>query len=1061
MSIYKSAIEKPVTTALIFVAVIVIGVFSLSRLPIDQFPEMDPPFITVMTTYPGASASEIETNVTKLIENSLTSVDGLKELTSSSRDNMSVVSLELEWGTDRDEASNDVRSFIDMVKSNLPEGCSSPVMFKLNSSLMPIIQYSVMAKESYPGLEKILNDEVVPQLNRINGIGSVSVSGAPDRYVYIDIDQAKLDAYNLTLEQVANAVSVNNLNLSSGTVKMDRQQYQMQVRGEYEQSADIADIVVSTTPLGQKVFVRDLASVRDTIKDLSLDEKVDSKEAVRLMVAKKSGSNTVQVCKDVRKELARIEKTLPSDVQIKMIYDSSEEIENAIGSLEESILYALLFVVLVVFFFLGKWRATLIIGITIPIALIVAFVYLMLTDSSLNIISLSALTVAIGMVVDDAIVVLENITKHIDRGSSPHEAAIYATNEVWTSVIATTLVIAAVFIPLTMLTGLAGILFKELGWIVTIVVSTSTLAAISLIPMLCSKLLKAREVRIDENGQLIEGREKKGWYDRIVVAFLDKVDKAYANLLRWCLTHKLITILIAIAFFVASMLPMFMGKIGTEFMPSSDNGRLSASIELQRGTRIEETVKTARVLEERIRELVPEVQRISTSAGSNDESSVGALFSSTTNYKIQMTVVCNKKYERTRTIEQIGEVIRTELARYPEIIEYQVNAAGGMGGGGRSTVDVEIYGYDFDETNLYAEEVRQAIVNNVPGARNVRVSRDKDRPELKVIIDKEKAAIHGLNTATVSQYIRNRVAGFTAGFLKEDGDEYNIVVRLKEEDRNSITDIQDLTIPTATGARIKLSEIASIEEYWAPQTIDRKSRQRYVRVISMPYETSLGELAAAIQAQVDQLPHPSGISVVLAGDFDDQQKTFKDIFALLLLIILLVYIVMASQFESLGKPAVILLSIPFGLSGVVLALWITGTSLDMIGALGVVMLVGIVVKNGIVLVDYINLMRDRGHALNEAIALSGASRLRPVLMTAFTTLLGMLPMALSGGEGSEMWHPLGIVVIGGLLVSTFVTLIIVPVVYGLISRHGERDKEEKRRKEFIFMQLNPDQEAAK
>ncbi|MBQ6959018.1 MAG: efflux RND transporter permease subunit [Bacteroidales bacterium] len=1061
MSIYKSAIEKPVTTALIFVAVIVIGVFSLSRLPIDQFPEMDPPFITVMTTYAGASASEIETNVTKLIENSLTSVDGLKELTSSSRDNMSVVSVELEWGTDRDEASNDIRSFIDMVKSNLPDGCSSPVMFKLNSSLMPIIQYSVMAKESYPGLEKILNDEVVPQLNRIEGIGSVSVSGAPDRYVYIDIDQAKLDAYNLTLEQVANAVSVNNLNLSSGTVKMDRQQYQMQVRGEYQQSADIADIVVSTTMLGQKVFIRDLASVRDTIKDLSLDEKVDSKEAVRLMVAKKSGSNTVQVCKDVRKELARIEKTLPSDVQIKMIYDSSEEIENAISSLEESILYALLFVVLVVFFFLGKWRATLIIGITIPIALIVAFVYLMLTDSSLNIISLSALTVAIGMVVDDSIVVLENITKHIDRGSSPHEAAIYATNEVWTSVIATTLVIAAVFIPLTMLTGLAGILFKELGWIVTIVVSTSTLAAISLIPMLCSKMLKAREVRIDENGQLIEGKEKRTWYDRIVVAFLDKVDKAYANLLRWCLTHKLITILIAIAFFVVSMLPMFSGKIGTEFMPTSDNGRLSATIELQRGTRIEETVKTARVLEDRIRELVPEVQRISTSAGSNDESSVGALFSSTTNYKIQMTVVCNKKYERTRSIEQIAEVIRAELGNYPEIIEYQVNASGGMGGGGRSTVDVEIYGYDFDETNILAEEIRQAIVSNVPGARNVRVSRDKDRPELKITLDKEKAALHGLNTATVSQYIRNRVTGFTAGFLKEDGDEYNIVVRLKEEDRNSITDIQDLTIPTATGARIKLSEIASIEEYWAPQTIDRKSRQRYVRVISMPYETSLGELAAAIQAQVDQIPHPSGISVVLAGDFEDQQKTFKDIFSLLLLIILLVYIVMASQFESLGKPAVILLSIPFGLSGVILALWLTGTSLDMIGALGVVMLVGIVVKNGIVLVDYINLMRDRGHSLNEAIALSGASRLRPVLMTAFTTLLGMLPMALSGGEGSEMWHPLGIVVIGGLLVSTFVTLIIVPVVYGLISRHGERDKEEKRRKEFIFMQLNPDQEAAK
>ena len=1060
MSIYKSAINKPVTTALIFVAVIVIGLFSLSRLPIDQFPEMDPPYITVMTTYPGASASEIETNVTKIIENSLTSVDGLKELTSSSRDNMSVVSLELEWGADRDEAANDIRSYIDMIKSNLPEGCSSPVMFKLNSSLMPIIQYSVMARESYPGLEKIMNDEVIPQLNRINGIGSVSVSGAPDRYVYIDIDQARLDAYNLTLEQVANAISVNNLNLSSGTVKMDRQQYQMQVRGEYEQSSDIADIVVSTTMLGQKVFVRDLAAVRDTIKDLSLDEKVDSKDAVRLIIAKKSGSNTVQVCRDVRKELARIQKSLPSDVEIKMIYDSSEEIENAIGSLEESILYALLFVVLVVFFFLGKWRATLIIGLTIPIARIVAFVYLLITGSSINIISLSALTVAIGMVVDDSIVVLENITKHIDRGSSPHEAAIYATNEVWTSVIATTLVIAAVFIPLTMLSGLAGILFKELGWIVTIVVSTSTVAAISLIPMLCSKLLKANKVKV-EDGKLVEVKNKRGWYERIVVGFLDTVDKAYAQLLRWCLRHKLVTILIAVAFFVVSMLPMVLGKIGTDFMPTSDNGRLSITVELQRGTRIEETVKTARMLEDRFRELAPEIQRISTSAGSNDESSVGALFSSTTNYKISMTVVCTKKYQRTRTIDEIAEVFRKELAQYPEIIEFQYNSSGGMGGGGRSTVDVEIYGYDFDETNLFAEEVQKAIVANVPGARDVRISRDKDRPELKITVDKEKAAIHGLNTATVSQYVRNRVAGFTAGFLKEDGDEYNIVVRLKEEDRNSLTDIEDLTIPTATGARIKLGEIATIEEYWAPQTIDRKSRQRYVRVISMPYQTSLGELAAQIQAQVDKLSHPSGISVVLAGDYEDQQKTFKDIFALLLLIVLLVYIVMASQFESLGKPAVILLAIPFGLSGVVLALWITGTSLDMIGALGVVMLVGIVVKNGIVLVDYINLMRDRGYKLNEAIALSGASRLRPVLMTAFTTLLGMLPMALSQGEGSEMWHPLGIVVIGGLLVSTFITLIIVPVVYGLISRHGERDKEEKRRKDYIFMQLNPDQEESR
>jgi HAE1 family hydrophobic/amphiphilic exporter-1 len=1054
MSIYKTAIGKPVTTALIFIAVIVIGLFSATRLPIDQFPEMDPPYITVMTTYAGASASEIETNVTKIIENSLTSVDGLKEMTSSSRDNMSVVSLEMEWGSNMDEATNDIRSYIDMAKNNLPDGCSSPMIFKLNSNLMPVIQYGVTAKESYAGLEKILDDEVVPQLNRINGIGTVSISGAPDRYIYIDLDQARLDAYGLTLEQVANAVAANNLNLSSGTVKMDRQQYQMQVRGEYGQSAEIADVVVATMPTGQQIYVRDLASVRDTIKDLSLDEKLNGSDAVRLMVTKQSGANTVQICRDVRHELAKLQKRLPSDVQINLIYDSSEDIQGSINSLAESILYALLFVVLVVFFFLGDWRATLIIGITIPISLIVSFIYLALANSSLNIISLSALTVAIGMVVDDAIVVLENIKKHIDRGSSPREAAIYATNEVWTSVIATTLVIAAVFIPLTMLTGMAGILFKELGWIVTIVVTTSTVTAISLIPMLCSKILKGKKVEVVD-GKIVEVEKRRGFYQRVVVRFLDKVDTAYARLLRWCLTHKVLTIFIALAFFAATLIPALTGRIGTDFMQSSDNGRVNVTVELQRGTRIEETLKTARMLEQRFMVLVPEIQRISTSAGSNDESSIGAMFNSTTNYKISMTVVCNKKNERTRSVEEIAEVLRREMASYPEIITAYAMSGGGMGMGGGSTVDVEIYGYDFDETGLFADELKQRISEEISGARNITISRDKDRPELKVTLDKEKIARHGLSASVVSTYLRNRVAGFTAGFLKEDGDEYNIVVRLKEEDRNSISDIQAFTIPTATGARVKLSEVATVEEYWAPQSIDRKSRQRYLKVSVSPFQTSLGQLAAQVQALLDRMAVPSGVTVVVAGDYEDQQKTFGDIILLGLLILLLVYIVIASQFESVAKPAVILLSVPFAVSGVILALWVTGTTLDMIGALGLVMLIGIAVKNGIVLVDYTNLMRDRGYALNEAIALSGASRLRPVLMTAFTTLLGMLPMALSTGEGSEMWRPLGIVVIGGLLVSTFVTLIIVPVVYGILSRHGERDKEEKQRKSYIFMQIDP------
>ncbi|MEE1069626.1 MAG: efflux RND transporter permease subunit [Paludibacteraceae bacterium] len=1052
MAIYKTAIKNPVTTLLVFVAVMVIGIFSFVQLPVDQFPEMDPPYVMVMTTYPGASASEIETNVSKIMENNLTSVDNLKYINSTSKDNVSLVVLELEWGCDITEAVNDVRSFCDMAKNQLPDGCSSPMVFKFSSSTMPICQYAITADESYAALDKILNDEVIPQLNQINGIGNLSVAGAPDRYVYVDIDQQKLDAYGISLEQVGQVVSANNLNLSSGTVKMDKEQYQMQVRSEFVESSEIEDLMVTMTPFGQQVFIRDIATVRDTIKDLSLDERTNGREAVRLIVAKQSGSNTVQVCEDVQKALAKIQTQLPTDIKIQEIYNSADNIRNSINSLEESVLYALFFVVLVVLFFLGKWRATLIISLTIPISLIVAFIYLGMADSSINIISLCSLTIAIGMVVDDAIVVLENITRHIERGEHPREASIYATNEVWISVIATTLVLAAVFVPLTMMDGMAGIMFESLGWIVTVVCCTSTVIAITLTPMLCSKLLKAKKVCV-KNGKLIDESDKKTWYDKTVVAFLDKVDRAYAKSLGWCLKHKAISIGALFVFFGLSILPFVFGKVGTDFMQQQDNARLSVTIELQRGTRIEQTLKTARQLEERFMVLVPEIQMIATSAGSNDDDGTGAIFSTTMNNTISMTVRLNKKWERERTIWEIAEVLRQEMATYPEIIEYQAAVSGGGPGGG-NTVDVEIYGYDFDQTNKMAQQVI-ALTKELPGARDVYSDRDDDRPEIKIIVDKEKASRHGLTSATISSYLRNRVNGMAVGFLKEDGSEYDILVRLQEENRNSITDVMDFSIPTPTGSIVKLSEICSVDEYWAPPKIIRKSRQRIVTVKVTPYETTLGELAQAIEKNVlPKVDTPAGYSIRIAGDYEDQQETFGKMGMLGALIILLVYIVMASQFESFSKPAIIMFSVPFALSGVVLALWMTNTSLDMIGALGLVLLVGIVVKNGIVLVDYINLMRERGHDLDEAIQMSGQSRLRPVLMTAFTTILGMVPMAVSQGEGAEMWQPLGIVVIGGLTVSTFLTLYIVPIVYGIMSKKGERDKIKKVRENFIFMDID-------
>ena len=1058
MAIYKTAINKPITTGLIFVAVIILGLFSLSKLPIDQMPEMDPPYVTVMTTYAGANASEIETNITKIIENSLNSVDGLKNITSTSKDNISVVTLEFEWGENIDEALNDIRSYVDLLYDNLPDGVSRPMILKLNSSAMPIMVYGFTAKESYSGMDRILEDNVVNELNRIDGIGNITVSGAPQRYVYIDLDPKQLDAYGISLEQVGNAISANNLDLASGTVKMGKEQYQMRVKGEYVESSEIADIAVTVTATGKQVFVRDLATVRDTIKDLSLDEKINRHDGARIIISKQTGANTVAIAKQVKAKMKQIQKTLPPDIETTLIRDGSEEIVNAINGLTSSIFYALLFVILVVLVFLGNWRSTIIIALTIPISLVTSFIYLLLADSSLNIISLASLTVAIGMVVDDAIVVLENISKHIDRGENPREAAICATNEVWTSVIATTLVLVAVFVPLTMLPGMMGIFMKELGWIVTIVVCVSTTAAITLIPMLSSKILKERPFFFKkEDEEAWKEKHERSLYQRTVGRTFDKIDAAYANLLRWCLGHKRVTMLIAFAFFIVTLIPLITGAIGLDFMKEQDNGSISVSAELQRGTRIEETLKTARKMENDIYDILgKDVQVVSTSAGSNDDAGFAALFNSTTNNKISMMVRCTKKYDRDESIFELQEKLRRCFAEYPEIVTFQVNQGGMMGGGSNNSLSIEVYGYDFNQTTQFTQELKKRIEDNVPGARDTKISRDEDRAELKIEFDKQKLALHGLNSSTVAMYVRNRVNGMAAGYLKEDGEEYDIVVRLREEYRSSISDINQLSLPTPTGKIIKLEEVATVSEYWCPPTIERKNRQRYLTLTVMPFKTSLQELAENVQKEIDQMNVPAEIHYDLAGNYKDQQDSSRDMMMLGLLIIMLVYIVMASQFESFAKPFIIMFSIPFAISGVILIMFFTGQNLDMIGLLGLILLIGIVVKNGIVLVDYINLMRERGISLNEAIAMSGQSRLRPVLMTAFTTILGMIPMATSKAEGSEMWTTMGLVVIGGLTVSTFVTLIVVPTLYAVFNRKGDIEKKEKERKKFVFMNIELD-----
>lgn len=1039
MSIYKNAVNKPITTFMIFTAVVVMGIYSLVQIPVDLYPEMNPPFISVMTTYPGANASDIETNVTRIIEDALNSVDDLKEITSTSTDNLSVINLEFDWETNLDEATNDIRDVIDFVINTLPEGAERPQIFKFNTSMMPIVFYAVTAEESYPGLEKILDEKIVNPLNRIEGIGSIGLMGAPRRVVYVDADPRLLEAYNLTVEQIGNTIAAENMNLPSGNIKMGKIDYQLRVQGEFSTSSRIENLVVGNMA-GKPVYIRDVAVVRDSIKDLSLDEKINGQTGLRMFVMKQSGANTVQVAREVRANIDELQKTLPPDVKINLIMDTSEFIKGSVNNLSQTLLYALFFVVLVVLFFLGRWRATFIIVLTIPISLIVAFLYLFVTGSSINVISLTSLSIAIGMVVDDAIVVLENITRHVERGATPREAAIYATNEVWLAVIITTLVVVAVFFPLTLVGGMTGVIFNQLGWIVTITVVTSTLAAISLTPMLASKFLRLRQRK----------RKPRAFsYENTIERGLGFLDDFYEKTLRWALHHKLFTLFVSLAVFIGSF--FLLKYIQTDFMPESDESSIQAEIELQTGTRVEETIKTARYLENVIREKFPEVQVMAASSGSDDEGGMFSLFTTTGSNLINFMMRLSDVDERERSVWDIAAELREEIAALPEVINFTVSTSNQMMGGTSNTVDVEIYGYDFNQTNALADEVRKRL-ETVEGAIDVQISRKTDKPELQFVLDRDKVALHGLTTSQVSANIRNRVSGMVASQYKEEGEEYDIRVRLKEEFRSSLTDLEEFTIVTPTGGRVKLKELGEIKEYWSPPNIEHKRRERIVTVSAKPDRIALGELANRINAQLEGLEIPQEVLLNVGGAYEDQQESFMDLGLLMIISLILVFIVMASQFESFTMPFVIMFSIPFAFTGVILALYITGTTLSLVAALGAVLLIGIVVKNGIVLIDFTNLMRDRGLELYEAIAVSGKSRLRPVLMTAATTILGMLPLALSTGEGAELWRPMGITVIGGLVFSTIVTMVIVPVMYGLMAHHGERDKKKNVVKQIRFLE---------
>ena len=1025
MSIYRKAVNNPVTTALVFIAMAIFGIFSLINISLDRFPKFDANVVMVMSSYPGASAEDIETNLTKVLENSLNGVSDLKDMSSTSKENISLITMEFVEGVDIDVATNDVRDKLDMVNSVLPDGASLPIIFKFSADDMPIMIMAATADESLQALEKILDDKVATPLARVSGVGTVSIAGAPQREIQIYCDPNKLEAYGLTVAGISNVIAAENRNVPSGTVDIGSNAYSLRVEKEFTSAEQMLDVVVGHSN-GRTVYLRDVARVVDGVEERYQEAYVNGTQGAQIVIQKQADANTVNVIKGVKEAMKKIEKNLPSDINITTVVDSSDNILNTLNSLKETIAVTFLIVMLVVYLFLGRWRATFIIVLSIPVSLLASLMYLWATGNTLNIVSMSALSIAIGMVVDDAIVVLENISTHLERGAKPKEAAVHATQEVGISVIASTLTMLAVFLPLTMIKGMAGLMFKQLGWITSIIMIVSTIGALTLIPMLCSQFLRFKP-KTGKVHDLIFGNFNK---------LINLISLGYGKLINWCIGHRTIVVMISLVVFVGTV--GFIGpKIKTEFMPKSDDGRITLQLELPAGTGQHITRNIAHELHGKFKEAIPEIVNCSYALGQADTDNAFASMQNNGTHIVSYNINVGSMEDRERSTSDIADVIRGILADYPEFKKIKVTEGGG-GMGGSSTVDIEIYGFDFETTDRVAKEVQDKML--VDGNfSQVLLSRDEYTPEYQVDFDREKLAVNGLNSTTAASYLSAAMNGSTQSFYREDGDEYDIRVRYAPEFRTSIEDIENIMIYNNMGKGVRIKDLGTVVESLTPPSIQRKNRERLITVSGVVANgVALSDAVAATDAILAETDIPSELSVEIGGSYEDQQDMFGDLIMLLAMIIILVYIVMASQFESFMSPFVIMFSIPFAFVGVLLGLWVTGTPLGTMGMFGILILMGIVVKNGIVLIDYTILMRERGKSVTEASVIAAKSRLRPILMTTLTTVLGMIPMAIGKGEGSEMWRSLGMVVAWGLSISTLVTLVIIPTVYASVTSWQER-----------------------
>jgi HAE1 family hydrophobic/amphiphilic exporter-1 len=1018
MSIPRIAIERPVTMFMISMVIILLGGISLTKLPVDLMPDTQMPTITVRVNYSGVGPLEMEELVTRPIEQAVSAVAGLDRVDSTSSEGSANIRLNFTWGTDLAEAADEVRTRLDRVRGRMPEDADPPTVFKFDSTSMPIMGIGVEGDFDAVTLRELAQNDLSPRLERVAGVAAVTVNGGLRRQIRVDLSREKITALNLSPDRIVQILRTENQNIPLGEVNDADRTLLLRSPGQFTSVDEIRNLVVMTRD-GVPVYLRDIADVRDTTEDRRSFMRINGTPGIRMQVTKQSGTNTIQIAEGVKREIEKINADVDG-IKLQVLDDQSKFIERAIGSVTEHAMLGGLLVIAIIFLFLRDIKSTLIICTSIPVSVIGTFALLYFGGYTLNTLTFGGLALGIGMIVDAAIVVLENTYRHLEMGKDRMTAAIDGSEEVWSAILASTLTHIAVFVPMLFLTGVSSIMFGQLAAVVSFSLAMSLLVAVTIVPVLCSRLLDPPHTQHAGTGLFAR-------INRKIDGALNNLDEFYARMLHKALVHRPTVFATGFGLFVVAMI--LLPRIGFEFQPQTDEGEVQVDAELAVGSRIELTEAVLIGLEDKIRQAVPEATRLITQAGGG-----GGGFGGGSTHRGNVNILLVPRGERDRSNEEISMQLRRDLSGIPGVIVrarpsggQQMRGMGG-GGGGDGRLSIEILGHELETSKNIAQDLK-AMLDTTPGIADSRLQREEGRPELAVRVDRDTAALLGLTVTGVANTIRTNVAGTQAAMFRDAGNEYPIIVRLRESDREEVSEVGDVLLSSPTGQVIPAKNVMVIDRGTGPVSIERKNQERVQRV-NAETETTLSEAVEAIRARMGEVAVPKDFAVGFGNEVEEQAKSFNELRLVLILAIILVYTVMASQYESLKDPFIIIFSIPLAAIGVVGMLMLTKTPFSMQAYIGVIMLAGIVVSNAILLVDYTNTLRHRDKVpLRQAIELAGRHRLRPILMTSACTALGLVPMALGIGEGAELQAPLARVVIGGLLTSTLITLLFVPAMY--------------------------------